>query len=253
MANLDQPRSQEYVSDAIAHTRTQSLGAGDKSKKDSCNFASVALCQVVLSALLAKEDNLHELNIITRDDLNGITSSFKDTLRGQLKSLVKKPEKLANSSGGRRHLELLCIIDALTTLGVDGTKLAKLASDAKSCVTSLTEADDEIASRLETFIAVHARDADGELLDTELKGDSSTIYGRQETIGKATALVTGKSQQDKLDLLQSTFGDDSAGLSQLDKLLAARYIISTCKGLSYPAMILLEANYGRHSTSIGRR
>lgn len=233
-ANLDQPRSQEYISDAIAYLRKQSPSSRDRSKKDqSCDFASATLSQIVLSALLAKEITLDELKVISSDDLNDVAGSFKDTLRSQMKSLVKKTEKLANPiDGAGRQLELLSIIDALTTLGVDGPKLAKLTGDVKSCVVSLTETQPEIGSRLDTFIAVHARDADGELLDTELKSDSSTIYGRQEIIDKVAAMVTGKDQQEKLDLLQSTFGDDLAGLSQLDKLLAARYIISTCKGLS---------------------
>lgn len=238
-ANLDQPRSQEYVSDAISHIRKKCPSSGSKTKGErSWDFVSAALFQVVLSALSTKEASLDKRDILSSDDLKGITESFKSSLLRQLKSLLKMPAKLANtSSEGETGLELLTIVDALSTLGVDGTEAAELVEDVKSFIASLTEAEREVASRLETFISAYARDTDGDLLDTELKGNTFTIYGRKGIFEQAAGLTTGKSQQDKLDLLRETFGERLVGLSQLDKLLAARHIISSCKGLSVLALL----------------
>lgn len=240
--NLDQSRSQEYVSDTIAYMQKTCSAPGKKSKADSWDFASATLFQVLLSALSAKEETLDELNLISRSDLKGVENSFKDSLVVQMRSLLKKPEKLDSSSRTARHLELLSIIDVLTALGVDGLKLTELIDHAKTFINSLTETDGEVASRLETFISGHARNEDGELVDTELKGDALTTYGRQGIIDKANALVTGKSEKEKLELVQAIFGEDLAGISMLDKLLAARHVISTCKGLLVLTKRKLQAN-----------
>jgi nucleolar pre-ribosomal-associated protein 2 len=249
-ANLDQPRSQEYVSDAISHIKKKCPTSGGKAKGErSWDFASAALFQVVLSALSAKQASLDKRDIVSSEDLKGITDSFKGSLLGQLRSLLKKPAKLASTgSESETGLELLTIVDALSTLGLDGTKLAELVDDVKSFIASFTEAEREVASRLETFISAHARDTDGDLLDTELKGNTSTIYGRKGIFEQATALTTGKSQQDKLDLLRETFGENLVGLSQLDKLLAARHIISSCKGLLVLTLPDSRANKYSYST-----
>jgi hypothetical protein len=228
-ANIDQPGSQEYIAEAINYIKGQKQNSEGKGKQ-KWNLASISLFQVVLSALLIKVATLEDLGIISRHELEGIVDSFKDSLLIQLRSLLKKPEMAG--------LKLLSTIDALSILGVDGAKLAEFIDDAKSFIASLPETEHEVAARLEIFIAVHSRDPVGELLDTELKGDTATIYGRQGIVEKASALTTGKSEQEKLVLLKSTFGVNLEGLLQLDKALAARHIISACKGLSCLTLLL---------------
>lgn len=230
-ANVDQPRSQEYVTEVISYIKKQTKGYGEEKEKHGSNFASVTLCQVVFTSLLAKAAALNDLQIISSRKLESITDSFKDSLLLQLRSILRKPEKLASSSSEARSLKLFAIIDTLSTVGIGGVKLAELTDDAKSFIASLPETEHELVARLETFMTVYSRDTDGELLDTELKGDTLTIYGRQGIFANSMALTAGKSQQEKLNLLKSTFGKDLVGLSQLDKLLAARCIISTCNGL----------------------
>ena len=245
-ATLSQPQSQEYVSDTVTYIRKQSSGSGSKVKKGSWNFASTTLYEVVLAALLAKEAALDKLDLISCHDLKGISDSRKDSLLVEMKALLKKSKKSASSTDQMtKHLALLSVINALTTLGVDGPKLAELTDDAESFIASLPETEREVASRLETFMSVHARDDDGDLLDTELKGDTSTISGRQGIVDKVNALIIGKDEEDKLELLKSLFGEDSVGLSQLDRLLAARHIISTCKGLSAFIMLMAKANHSQ--------
>jgi nucleolar pre-ribosomal-associated protein 2 len=242
-ASLSQPQSQEYVSDAVTYIRKQSSGFGSKGKKGSWNFASTTLCEVVLAALLAKEAALDKLDLISCQDLKVIADSRKDSLLVQMKGLLKKSKKSANSGNQTaKHLDLLSVINALTTVGVDGLKLAELTDDAKSFIALLAETEGEVVSRLETFMSVHARDDDGNLLDTELNGDASTVSGRQGIVDKVNALIIGKDEDEKLELLKSLFGEDIDGLSHLDRLLAARHIISTCKGLSALIMATARAN-----------
>jgi hypothetical protein len=229
-ANIDQPGSQEYVAEAINYIKGQKQNSGEGKGKQKWNLASIPLFQVVLVALLSKIATLEDLGIINRPELQGIVDSFKDSLLVQLRSLLKKPKKAG--------LKLLSTIDTLSILGVDGVKLAEYIDDAKSFIALLPETEHEVAARLENFIAVHSRDPDGELLDMEVIGDTSTIYGRRGMFEKASALTAGKSEQEKLVLLKSTFGVNLDGLSQLDKALAAKHIISACKGMSGLTLLL---------------
>jgi nucleolar pre-ribosomal-associated protein 2 len=232
--NLDQTRSQEYVADAITYIRRLLPSEGSKVKGEpGGSFTSVALFQVVLTALLAKHAVLNRLGIITSDDLRGMTDSFKDSLLSRLKTLLKTPQKTPKADAKARvHLELLCIVDALTTFRADGIKLAALTDDVKSFIASMAGEDAELASRLETFMAVHGCGVDGEQFGVDLTGDTSIIFGRRGLLDKTNALVATMSQQEKLDLLKSMLVNDVIGTSRLDKVLAARYIIVSCKGLT---------------------
>lgn len=233
-ANLDQPRSHEYVLDAIKYIQKQLPGQeGKGSGEQEWNFTSVALFQVVLFAFSTKKTALNELGILSSGDLRGIIDAFKGSLLGQLKTILKMPKQSPNSSRKTgAYLKLFSIIDALTAFHVGGSKLATLTDDAKHFIDSLTDAEDEVASRLDTFMAVHSRDTDGVPLNVDLNGNTSTTYGRQGILDKVKALVATKGRHEKLDLLSSALGDDLTGISQLDKLLAVRHIISSCKGLS---------------------
>lgn len=225
--NLDQPRSREYVSEAIAY-----IGNQVDNGKLRGNYASIALIQVLFSALSARGKALDETGLTANGSLQRMKESFTDSLVDQIRRQVKASRSVVDTGQEARYLELLNIIDSLSVLGVDGTKITALVDDVKSFIGSLTEAESEVASRLESFISVHARDEDGDLLDTGLKGDTSTIYGRQGILDKARALITGKDQDDRLELLKELFGEDLIGLSRLDTLLAAKHIIATCRGLS---------------------
>ncbi|KIN03707.1 hypothetical protein OIDMADRAFT_158460 [Oidiodendron maius Zn] len=233
-ANLDQPRSHEYALDAIKYIQKQLPSQeGKGSGEQEWNFTSVTLFQVVLFAFSTKKTALNELGILSSGDLRGIIDAFKDSLLGQLKTLLKMPKQSPNSSRKTgAYLKLFSIIDALTAFHVDGSKLAALTDDVKHFIDSLTDAEDEVASRLDTFMAVHSHDTDGEPLNVDLNGNTSTTFGRQGILDKVKALVATKDRHEKLDLLSSALGDDLTGISQLDKLLAVRHIISSCKGLS---------------------
>ena len=76
-ANLDQPRSHEYVLDAIKYIQKQLPGQeGKGSGEQEWNFTSVALFQVVLFAFSTKKTALNELGILSSGDLRGIIDAF---------------------------------------------------------------------------------------------------------------------------------------------------------------------------------
>lgn len=239
--NLDQPRSREYVSEAIAHVEDQ-VGKG----KPSVDFASITLIQVVLSVLSARGEALDKTGLTTDGSLQRIKETFTNTLVDQMRRQLEASKSAADTGHEMGYLKLLSIIDSLTILRVDGTKIIALMDEVKSCIGFLAEMESEVASRVENFMSVHARDEDNDLLDTGLQGDTSTIYGRQGILDKAKALIAGKDQDDKLELLKELFREDSTGLAELDTLLAAKHIIATCRGLlvlmiPWPKLMILDA------------
>jgi hypothetical protein len=132
---------------------------------------------------------------------------------------------------------LFSIIDALSALGVGEMKLAELVDLAKSFTLSLDKENSGLSIRLGTFMATHTFEADGKLLNTEVAGNTSSIDGRRAIIQQISAITSGMNQSDKLALLKSIFGEESTGLSQLDKLLASRLLITACEGLSTPISV----------------
>lgn len=244
-ANLDQSGSQEYVSDAIKYIRIYSSSITSKGSTCDLNFASIALCQVVISGLLLKEAALNELNLMSHEDLSAVIDFFKKSLLAQLKALLKTAKQSAKpGSEAIGHIGLLSIIEALASVGVDGSKLAELRSNAMMFIESIKDTENEVASRLEAFISVNARDIDGCLVDGQLNGDISTVYGRQGVINKADAVMAEGNQEEKLELLRTLFLQNrSASLLQLDNLLAIKCIISACKGLSIFGILKRKANF----------
>jgi hypothetical protein len=137
----------------------------------------------------------------------------------------------------RKNLMLFSIIDALSALGVGEMKLVELVDLAKSFTLSLDKEDSGLSIRLGTFMATRTFEADGKLLNTEVAGNTSGIDGRRAIIQQISAITSGMNQSDKLALLKSIFGEESTGLSQLDKLLASRLLITACEGLSTPISV----------------
>jgi hypothetical protein len=244
--NLDQPRSREYVSEAIAYVVDQ-VGKG----KPSVDFASIILIQVVLSVLSARGEALDKTGLTTDGSLQRMKESFTNTLVDQMRRQLKASKSAADQGPEMGYLKLLSIIDSLAILGVEGPKITALMDEVKSCIGSLAEMESEVASRLENFVSVHARDEDNDLLDTGLKGDTSTIYGRQGILDKTKALIAGKDQDDKLELLKELFREDLTGLAELDTLLAAKHIIASCRGLLVSMIPKLKLMSFRCPTNYG--
>jgi len=175
---------------------------------------------VALSIFQSRANPLNDLNVIPKKDLDKTTKRFKEGLLDQLQISLQNARD--NSSQFSEHLAILSIIDALSALGVDSSKVAELGDNATAFCASVRETELHIGKRLETFMAVHGSDVIEEGL---LVGDVSTVTGRQSITQKTVAAMVGKDKQAKLKLLDSIFGPGLAGLKRLDKLLAARQVI----------------------------
>ena len=166
------------------------------------------------------------MKIIAKDQLDASVAAFKDGLLEQLKDILYKSHKEKSSkrktSDNTQYLTILSIIDALSALGIDSSRLAAFEDDAKTFCASVPDTELHIGKRLETFLAVHGPEVIDEKL---LVGDISTVIGRQSITQTAVASVIGSDKQTKLKLLDSIFGLGLIGLGQLDKLFAARQVI----------------------------
>jgi nucleolar pre-ribosomal-associated protein 2 len=194
--------------------------------KHRLNYALIMVFGAALFIFQAKATPLDDQKIISRDDLDSITGTFKSGLLQQLKEFLHRTRKEKSAkrqtSQLTEHLTILSIMDALGALGVDPSKVAELVNDAKAFCSWVQDTELHIGKRLETFLAVHGPNIIEEEL---LEGDVSTVNGRQSITQKVLASVNSKDKLDKLKLLDSIFGPGLVGLSRLDKLLAARQVI----------------------------
>ena len=236
-ANLDQARNREYTLDALSHLRKKIKPKTDNKKTHKLNFALIAMFEALVGAFAAKEKQLNDLDIILSDDLASLKNNLKTCLLAQLEDVLAKTKKSSKpDKQAERSLTILSIIDALAKQEVDGSELANLVDAAKSFTASLDQADIDVGKRLDTFMATHSRSAELKVTDSEFGGDPSTVYGRQTIKETVQAIVTGKNQYQKLDLLNSILQDGAGGLLRLGSVLAVRYIIMACEGLLFVCM-----------------
>ncbi|KAK0110723.1 hypothetical protein ONS96_002322 [Cadophora gregata f. sp. sojae] len=229
LSTLDHPRSSAYISDASKKIQKKVNKAAEK-KKHRLNFALVAVFQVVLSACSVKSTALDDLDIIKGDDLDGLTSTFKDCILSQLKDTLRKFQKENDSNS----LLVLSIMDALSTLGIAESGLAGLEDAVDAVVGSVVKTDECFGERLQTFMVIHGPKADGKISSTQLSGSVTDVYSRESIIARTDAAIVGLGNEEKLDLLQELLGEDLGGLKQLDKLLAARQIIISIEDTRKP-------------------
>jgi nucleolar pre-ribosomal-associated protein 2 len=200
--NIDQPPQKAYISDAFAQIR-EKVKKARKKKEHRLNYGLIAIFVAAFSVFHTRAAPLNDLGVISKKDLDNTSAAFKDGLLAQLKEILHKSRKEKSSksktcqtSQTTINLFILSIMDALAALGVDSSKLSELEDDAKAFCTSVQDTD-----------------------------DITTVLGRQSIREKTLASTTGKEKQEKLKLLDSIFGPGLVGLTQLDKLQAARQVI----------------------------
>lgn len=176
--------------------------------------------------MAAKKDTLQELDIISRDDLASLTTSFTDYLLSSLHYSIERAKKRSTHN----HRLIISIVDALEALGLDGVKLNELAEKIFGFVASLDATEKGLGERLENFLDLYSRDEDGEVVRVKLGGNVETIYGRQSILHKVQGLAKGKDTDDKLELLQTLCENSSSTSLSPDTLLSAHHLIKLCKG-----------------------
>jgi hypothetical protein len=232
MVNPDQARDRQYITDALDYIqkRVKSKKIGSEKSKERWDFASATLCEVVLSAFKAKAEVLNDLDIISNKDLTKIGKKFVDSLLEDLKNFLRKPKNIKKADKSDQITQSIYVtIDTLSALNVKGSKLTELASEADAFIDSLSESHPNIVMKLRTFMSAYAEET-RKAFPIYVEDDITTIIGRQFIKRNGQALTVGKSQAEKLKLLKSICGGPSTPLVQLDGLLAARHIITSCEG-----------------------
>ena len=111
------------------------------------------------------------------------------------------------------------------------SELAEFKEKAKTFAASPENITFDAGKRLEVFLAVQGGEVGKKSFGKRVKGDVSTVFGRQAIQKKVQAATAGKSGKSKLKMLDSIFGEGLVGLAQADKLLAAKYVIMSCEGI----------------------
>jgi nucleolar pre-ribosomal-associated protein 2 len=230
-ANLDQPRNREYALGALNHLRKKTKSKSDSKKIHKLNYALITLFDTVIEAFAVKETQLNDLDIISRSDYTSVKNSFKRCLLGLLEELLTKTRSSKAEKQAERSLTALSIIDALGKQEVNDSELTDVVDATKSFAAPPNEADIDVGKRLDTFLSMHSRSEELKMSGSEFGGDPLTVYGRKAIKETVQALVTGKDQHQKLDLLKSILEDEENGLLRLESVLAVRHIIMACEGL----------------------
>lgn len=230
--NIDQPRNREYITDSFSHIRKKVKKAYEKSKH-KWDHALVAMFEVVLKVFNSRAAFFNDSGIINSTELAEISTSFKDSLLIQLEDIIQNSQKDKPSkrkSNKKPHsLLVISIMDALAALGMDASRLARMSDRAKSFASTLVDTDPEVGKRVQTFVDMHSQNDADDDHEVQLAGDVSTVYGRQSIREKTRVATAGKDGKQKLRLLESLLTPD--GLTQLDKLLAARHVIMSIEGM----------------------
>lgn len=234
--NMEQSRNKAYITTAISGMKKMLKNVESKKKGQEWSYPLITLFDVTLGVLQSKSASMADLDIISTSKYQKLITSFKESLLTRLKVVIAKLTKNLpkdSSSGKTEHsLSLLCILDALPTLGVTNSEIVGLQEPAKVLTQSASfMSDDELETgkKMENFIITHSVGSeDGDLVSLT-QGDVSTAYGRQAISEKVHAALLGKDQSSKLTLLASLF-ESELELAQLDRLLALRHLIASCEG-----------------------
>ncbi|EKD14023.1 uncharacterized protein L3040_007970 [Drepanopeziza brunnea f. sp. 'multigermtubi'] len=215
LQNPDQPRSKTFLSDTFKSIRKRLAKASEK-KKHRLHFALIAIFEVALSAFREKATVLQGVDTISQEDLHSVTTSFNNGIFVRLEDVLQKSEGWPEDD----CLLVLSIIDALSTLGVEKPRLAGLEVS-----NFVSNADPHYGERLATFIFAHGSE---EIGPEQLEGDVARPFPIRE---RTRSAVSGKSEQEKLDILRDIL---DAGLERLDKLLVARELIKSVEDTQKP-------------------
>jgi hypothetical protein len=208
---------------------------GSKKQNKRWTFPLLALFEIVLVTFQSKITALDALDIIKADDFLTFSVNFMQHLNTQLDVCLKledsvKREQASFHKKERNSLLLLTTIECWGALGVYDGHIDDFKGEFRNFSARCDEVSFEVARKCETFMAVHGGGAIKKRFGTKLRGDVSTLSGRQALLEKTRAATAGRVEEGKLKLLGDILGEDLDGLEQLDKLLAASEVIKACEG-----------------------
>ncbi|KAE8452486.1 hypothetical protein EG329_000388 [Mollisiaceae sp. DMI_Dod_QoI] len=216
-ANMDQTRNKTYISEAF---RAIQKKVNKASKKKPLNYALTSIIEVALVVFHEKEMALNDHDIILRDDLESVTETFKAALLTRLQQLLETD--IQNSDQKLTQLAMISVIDALVAIKIDGSRLASLQTETQEFIETVGDDELNVKSQLEAFMMIHRP---GDIEQSELRGDATTILGRESIIERVQAATKGMKNPQKLELLRQVIASNLSCLEILDELFAIRLII----------------------------
>jgi len=191
-------------------------------------YAMIRLVQVVIMVMKTKNNSSNEFSTALRKTTEELSAKFQTLLLSSLQRRLQNPEKLSQDDGDR-CMSLYNTMDALDVIGLQQIDLANLQVDIMSILNTLKEINPKLEKRFELFMTEHYPAVFGKPPERLLKGDVTTINDREAIRRKALAMTKHMTEPEKLQLVNDLV-EEVRGEEALDKLLALKYIISSCGG-----------------------
>ncbi|RKF77753.1 putative urb2 npa2 family protein [Golovinomyces cichoracearum] len=228
--NLDQERRSNYLK-KVFHIIQNKIQNSKVEKKNRENYGFIAIFEAALVEFQKNKARLHEMKIISEEDLEATTIGFKNKILDQLKKLLhklcKKLDRI-NEVSQSQEMRLNTIINALSTLGVTKVQLASLEFD----INKLAEAPSNLGRRLKTFMIIYGPKDRGTDLSLALDVDVKCITNRKLVQQITEGVMSVYDDAKKLSLLRSLLKEYQSNKTLLDRILAARYVIMEINDLS---------------------
>jgi hypothetical protein len=233
--NMDQPQRRTYITDCYNTIKQINDQMWAKKRNKRWTFPLLALFEVVLATFQSKITALDALDIIKANDFLTFSIYFIQHFKVQLDVCLKlessnKREQASLHKKERNSILLLSTVEAWGALGVHEGELDDFKGEFRAFAARCDEVTFEVARKLETFMAVHGGGAAKKSFGAKLRGDVSTVSGRQALLEKTRAATAGRVGEGRLKLLGAILREELDGLELLDKLLAAREVIKACEG-----------------------
>ncbi|KAF7956452.1 hypothetical protein EAE96_003793 [Botrytis aclada] len=238
-SNLDQSQNRNYILDAISYfqDKLSKFTSDEKKAKGEKTLPFISTSHSLLTVLITKLKQLNDLAIISDQDLTNHCTSFKKFLLVQLQRILKK-KPMINECGTHKDgsLSVVVILQALESLGVESSEIEPLATEGQVYVATLNEGKpevDDVRQLLPEFFATHASSNEDGILHTSLEAFINTSAGRAGIKKKMETITSDMDNAEKLKLVQRLLGEELIGLTQLDKLLALKYVIGACDNVGH--------------------
>jgi hypothetical protein len=225
-ATIDQPKSREYIQGAKDALENW-LQVNRKTKRVP-SYATIRLVQVVITVWRTKATSVDGFLMALKETAEKFSATFKGLLLSNLQRCLQKPEKLAQDND-EHCLSLYSTMDALDAFDAGEGDLVKMQINVISTLDLLKELNSELGKRLELFMTEHYPAVFGEPPKRLLKGDITTIAGREVIRRKAVAMTKRMTEPEKLQLVTDLL-EEVGDAQALDKLLALKHVIANCEG-----------------------
>jgi hypothetical protein len=233
-ATIDQPKSILYIQ-GVKEVLENWLQVNRKTKK-ALSYAMIRLVQVVITVWRTKRTSSDVFSTTLKATTEELSATFKALLLSNLQRCLQNPETLTKDDG-ERCMSLYSTMDALGAIDVAGNDLANLQIDTMSTLDCLKELNLELYKRFELFMTEHYPQVFSEPLKQLLRGDVAAFNGREAIRRKALAMTKQMAELEKAQLVDDLL-EEVKDEQALDKLLALKHVISSCKG-KFPRIICL--------------